>query len=565
MNMSYTLPRRRAAVRLTGAVYTPSDVAAAVLQSAIADLPARRLRILEPSVGDGAFLGQLSVLIPDHDYTAIDIDEEVVESLRDSAHLWPQSTVLITSDFINYACNAIVNQGARFDLIVGNPPFIRKHNFSDAFKEELTRLSLITSYPLQNLKNSWAAFLVASSKLLSDDGIVAFVLPYELVTVAYGHKLLTAMLDVFPRIDLFVSEEKAFPEIEQDAVIFIGRRKPTDTTGLFIQSVSTMSQLSSPVEHSLSLAEARPLALDLNAFLIAPATMPTLRRLQKQLNTFADLATSAPGVVTAANEFFILRDADVEANGLQSHVLPILKKQNLLDRSPVFSAQDFEALAKREPCRLLHVKGEFQTLDSELKAYLSKGEQSEIHKRYKCRERKNWYEVPLVQSAPGFFFKRSHGYPRICVNDANVHITDTAYGIRPKDGYTMRGICFSFYNSVTMLFAETNGRFYGGGVLELAPNELKNLPVIYHEPTDEQFANFLLIHRKAGNDPTAILDFGDEWLSNHAALSGVDLKLIRAAWLSVRSHRLRHSSRTKSNSSHESAHLSAAMAPIAEY
>ena len=150
-----------------------------------------------------------------------------------------------------------------------------------------------------------------------------------------------------------------------------------------------------------------------------------------------------------------------------------------------------------------------------------------------------------MQPAPGFIFKRSHGYPRVCVNEANVYITDTAYGIFPKKGYTIRGICFSFYNSITLLFAETNGRFYGGGVLELSPNELKGLPVVYHEPTDEEFDAFIDVHRKAGNDPEPILDFGDRWLRVHPEAKGIDLSSIRSAWSAVRSHRLRHSGRTK--------------------
>ena len=40
----------------------------------------------------------------------------------------------------------------------------------------------------------------------------------------------------------------------------------------------------------------------------------------------------------------------------------------------------------------------------------------------------------------------------------------------------MRGICYSFYNSLTLLYAEIAGRFYGGGVLELSPKEFRSLP-----------------------------------------------------------------------------------------
>ena len=538
-------PDRRSAIRLTGAVYTPVEVAEAVIRYAMCDLPSRQLRVLEPSVGDGAFLAHLTALMPENDYVAIDIDHHVIEKLSENAESWPVSTTLYATDFLQFACDEIETGKSKFDLIVGNPPFIRKHNFTEDFKDATKRLADLVDYPVPNLKNSWAAFLVASAKLVADDGVVAFVLPYELLTVAYGHAALNEMLEVFPRIDLFVSDEKAFPEIDQDAIIFVGRRRPTNSQGLFVQRVQQMSDLTSAVEHSLPLESGRPLALDLSAFLIGSELMPTLRRLQANLKTFADLATSAPGVVTAANEFFILKDADVLALGLQEHVLPILKKQSIIDRSPMFSSRDFAELAKREPCRLLYVKGNLDDLDQNVRSYIAEGAKTELPNRYKCRGRKNWYEVRLVQSAPGFFFKRSHGYPRVCVNEANVYTTDTAYGIFPKNCHTIRGVCFSFYNSITLLFAETNGRFYGGGVLELSPNELKSLPVVYHEPTEEEFDAFLDVHRNAGNDPEPILDFGDRWLSRHSEAEGLDLARIRDAWTAVRSHRLRHSGRSK--------------------
>lgn len=537
---------RRGSIRLTGAVYTPSEVAAALAGYVRRHLPRRSLSALEPSAGDGAFLGQLASLMPDHAYVAVDIDAKVVNRLRENAASWPATTTIHARDFIEFACDAIETDAPKFDLIIGNPPFIRKHNFPDAFKDNLKRLAELTGYPLADLKNSWAAFLIAAARMVSVDGIVAFVLPYELITVAYGHAALKSMRQLFPRIDLFVSDEKAFPEIEQDAVIFVGHRRPSAKHGVFVQHVQQMSDLSEPAEHALAFEAHRSVALDLNAFLIDPAIMPDLHDLQASSQTFGELATSAPGVVTAANAFFILKDAEVDKRGLRPHVLPILKKQNSVNRSPIFSTHNFEELSKDQPCRFLHVQGALEGFDAPLQAYIAEGVAAQLPERHKCRNRRrNWYEVPLVKPAPGFFFKRSYGYPRMCINEADVHITDTAYGIRPKDGHTMRGICFSFYNSVTMLFAETNGRFYGGGVLELSPNELRTLPVIYHEPTDEEFAAFLEVHERAGNDPIPVLDFGDEWLAREPAAKGLDLAGVRRAWSAVRAHRLRHSNRNK--------------------
>ena len=50
-----------------------------------------------------------------------------------------------------------------------------------------------------------------------------------------------------------------------------------------------------------------------------------------------------------------------------------------------------------------------------------------------------------------------------------------------KKMYNIENLTYSFYNTFTLLMAEIMGRSYGGGVLELTPNEFKSLPVIYFD------------------------------------------------------------------------------------
>ena len=76
-----------------------------------------------------------------------------------------------------------------------------------------------------------------------------------------------------------------------------------------------------------------------------------------------------------------------------------------------------------------------------------------------------------------FFFKRAHEYPKLLKNEADVHVTDSAYVVKTKEGIEINDFVYSFYNSLTLAFAELEGRYYGGGVLELTPNEFRILPV----------------------------------------------------------------------------------------
>jgi hypothetical protein len=70
--------------------------------------------------------------------------------------------------------------------------------------------------------------------------------------------------------------------------------------------------------------------------------------------------------------------------------------------------------------------------------------------------------------------KRSHDTPRLILNSVGAYTTDTAYRIRALRG-TAQGLVYGFYNSLTALSAELEGRHYGGGVLELVPSEIEKL------------------------------------------------------------------------------------------
>jgi hypothetical protein len=52
--------------------------------------------------------------------------------------------------------------------------------------------------------------------------------------------------------------------------------------------------------------------------------------------------------------------------------------------------------------------------------------------------------------------------------------------VNMKAKWDLNSFIFSFYNSLTLVFAETDGRYYGGGVLELTPREFKKLPIPYN-------------------------------------------------------------------------------------
>jgi hypothetical protein len=529
----------RTSVRYTGAVYTPADVAWAITKFVRSVSPRRKLDILEPSVGDGAFVPAIVTCFDDKAVTAVDIDGEAINRLRSRPDLGNVDVDFICSDFIQFASACIQNQRV-FDLVVGNPPFIRRRNFSVELQESIEALAIQCDYKSSDLKNTWAAFLVASSRMLADDGIVAFVIPYELVTVSYGHAVLLDLLSRFDRIDIFIPDEKAFVEIDQDAIVFVGRRGNEFEKGLHIQRVSALDDLSKPASFRIDPGAEGGMALALNSFLIDGVDLPLIRRIKQAVQTVGNYCTSAPGIVTAANEFFIMTRQQAKELGVTRNTVRVLKRWSPAERSPIFRNEDFDRVSQFDSCRLLRLSVSKKRLSKAALSYVRAGEKAKLHLRYKCRNRDPWYAVPIVPVADGFLFRRSHSHPSLCVNQAGVFITDSAYGVNVNEKATIRGLCFSFYTSLTFLFAEIDGRFYGGGVLELSPLEFRGLPIAYHEPTDAEFEEFLALHSSAGVDVEKILDYGDRWLAKKLDLELAEVAAVRKSWRRVRAHRMRH-------------------------
>ena len=103
--------------KLRGGFYTPEPIAEFILRWGING--SEDSDILEPSCGDGVFLEQLKKhQLKYKSITAVEFDDEEAEK-ADKIQL--KNKQIINDHFHTY-CN---NTHKRFDLIIGNPPYIR--------------------------------------------------------------------------------------------------------------------------------------------------------------------------------------------------------------------------------------------------------------------------------------------------------------------------------------------------------------------------------------------------------------------------------------------------------
>lgn len=472
----------------TGSYYTPKIIADFLVDYLSKKLIDKsNISILEPSVGDGIFIHSIfnhNQLFPKIEkIIAIEQDEQELNKIPYTQPIFHG----VHSDFLEYQ----KNDNAKFNLVIGNPPYIKKNLLKeyqlDLCKEIHSNAALSDTQP----KNIWTAFLVRCIRYLDDSGILALVLPSELLQVKFAAELRAFILKEFERVEIFTFNELLFKDCKgQDTLLLIGEKK-SNHKGVYYCNIDKIDELKNAkfnLESNISIRESKWTHHHITA-----DESELLAKLKGSLFTIDHYCNSKAGIVTAANNYFIVDRETVKQYSLQKHVRPIIQKGLFVNGSVVLSDEEFQTIiddSKPSFLMALDKHSKFKN-NKRILEYLKIGEEKEIHKRYKTSIRQNWYEVPNVGVPPeAFFFKRCHDYPKLIKNNANVLSTDSAYIISMKETYKIERLIFSFYNSLTLSFAELYGRYYGGGVLELTPNEFKILPVPYLNISESKFDRF---------------------------------------------------------------------------
>lgn len=468
----------------TGSYYTPSYLASFISKRVLSHFENRtNMSILEPSVGDGAFVEELSKTSDINiNLTALDINQE---ELNKASEKWnTKNSSFIKTDFLEYSTTK------KYTVVIGNPPYVKK-NILTPKQIELSKEIHLSEYLTEvSVKNIWATFLVKANILLAKNGVLAFVLPSELLQVKFAEEIREYLKKEFERIEIFTFNDLMFECKGQDTIVLFAY-KISDKKGEFFTNIDSKETL-----------EKETFTLKNNNLLVSSMVKWThhfltndeltfIESLKKELLSVNHYSDSKPGIVTAANKFFIIDKETEKQYNLAEYTKPIIQKGLFVNGSVVFNNSDIEELeVNNYPTKLLQLNNN-DRISNKLNEYLELGIKDEIPDRYKCRIRNNWYIIPNISEKPdAFFFKRSHLYPKLLKNNSNAFVTDSAYKVEMKNGYDINSFIYSFYNTLTLLLSEIEGRYYGGGVLELTPSEFKKLAIPYIEINEEEFDDF---------------------------------------------------------------------------
>jgi len=465
--------------KLSGSYYTPFRTVQFMKEYLVREHKIYR-SVLEPSAGDGRFVDEFEKEENIESFTVVELIEEKIRKLKNKGY--PEYVKIVADDFLSFS----EKTNEKYQLIIGNPPYINIKNMDDGSKEKAKGICEKYRLPGSLMQNMWVAFVLASVSCLERDGTIFFVLPMEFLQVQYAEKIRLFLEEHFKMFFYLAFKERMFPEIEQEScLVYLTNgfeKQPYINFKMYAGLDSDVPYYCSKIERN------KPLKKWTNAIL-SDADIDLLNLIDSKYKKVSEVCDASPGIVTGANNEFILTKEQVEQLECQEFILPTIPKSNILNGQFIVTQDIVQKIGEKgKRIYLLNLLNVDENLFSEpLRKYLitigEKENASEIKlkNRYKCRNRKPWYGVPIVRNGDLFFFKRYDRVPRICVNEADLYTTDIAYNMRLNPAYDKESMAFCFYNSLTLTQCEFYGRYYAGGVSELTPGEFKRLAIPYHK------------------------------------------------------------------------------------
>lgn len=465
--------------KLRGGYYTPPEVVQYCLRQVRKNCRQWPQTWLEPSSGDGAFLRGLGSVLPRRDLArfhidAIElIDQEAAkcEAVLDQYGLCGD---VVRGSFFPWASE----NGSEYDAVVGNPPYVR-YQFLDADDQALAEamLSSLGVRP-RGVSNLWIPFAILALAKLRIGGCFSLVLPSELLCTSSGGEFRSFLIERFDRLEIDLFPRGTFRDVLQDIVVVSGRRARATSQARTVRFAEHEGNSQTQWDHEIPAGQNSWLSYLLTAK--EHAVLQEAKALQG-VYALGDLARLEVAIVTGANDFFTVSQSTLDEYDLHAWALPLLARTSDAP-GVVFTPEDHAVARDRgNRCWLLDFAASRPTPNGHgrVSEYLAAGEAEGLPLRYKCRIREPWYRVPHIKSGSLMMTKRAHHYHRLLLNEAGVYTTDTVYrgAMRPLFAGREGDLVAAFQNTLTLLTSETEGRTYGGGVLELVPSEVARLSV----------------------------------------------------------------------------------------
>jgi adenine-specific DNA-methyltransferase len=350
-------------------------------------------------------------------------------------------------------------------LFIGNPPYVRHHQISGAWKAWLTAQAKSLGMEASQLAGLHVHFFLATALAAKPGDFGAFITAAEWMDVNYGRLVRELFLNKLGGQALIVIEPTAtaFEDAQSTAAItcFDIQSKPSSVRLRRVKNLADLDDLSGgrAVRRERLEAETRWSRLTFGA-----------RPCPEGFVELGELCRVHRGTVTGANKIWI--EGEHTSDVPPRFMLPtITRAKELIAAGRVLDDASHLRSVVDLPTNL-------DLLDaSERKAvdrFLRWAKKADGHASYIASHRRAWWSVGLRSAAPILATYMARRAPAFTRNIAGARHINIAHGLYPRTELTeamMRRLVDHLSTGISVI----DGRTYAGGLTKFEPGEMERL------------------------------------------------------------------------------------------
>lgn len=481
-------------------------------------------RVLDPSMGDGAFLDAVAAEAHERGIEptvwGVEADADTYAATVRRGAI--SHALSVRDDFLRVRPFAV-------DAVLAHPPCVRLRHLNQHDRARALQVGAkVLGHEMTTDTGLWLPFLLHATRFVVRGGRLAFVLPFDVTHLPDARPMWRHLGRTFASLTLVRVREAMFPDLHREVILLLADQHGTSTDHVTLQAHHHLSDLGHrqpEVAARLPLAEvvegSRPflealLGEDTRALLHGPVEQRTVPA--------HDVVRFTPGYVCGDKAFFHPTAALVRRHRLPDRSLvPTFAASRQLRGAGLWTS-DAPASARSS---LFLPPAEEHLLTRGEQTYLRRGERDGASRRHKCRAREPWYVTPGVK-APDVLLPVFSETPSLLVNDAGLAASKSLLCGHLR-GITGEHLATAWYTSLTLLQLELRVQSLVRGVPVLVPDEAGGvrLPRAVHAtPGHLDRVSTLLAARR----PLDAFRLGDgPVLGGQLGLSDEQVMLIRSA------------------------------------
>lgn len=172
--------------------------------------------VLEPSCGSGEYITALHRSYPNLNITGVEYNDIIYQKISQIAN---DKISIYNMDYLQYKPNI------KYELIIGNPPYY-------VMKKEDVGREYYAYF--EGRPNIFILFIIKSIELLTDNGILSFILPKNFLNCLYYDKTRAYINKYFQILHIVDCMNDKYLETQQDTINMIIQKRTTNNNTPFI-------------------------------------------------------------------------------------------------------------------------------------------------------------------------------------------------------------------------------------------------------------------------------------------------------------------------------------------